>query len=168
MESGREAGRWQALSLDRVVSSLENGARSASSCPSYPEDVSLGKFVLMVVLVLGAALYFPQTRPTVLAILRPVLNPVLVWQTKSEMGQIIRELQAMDREGRQLPQPGQEFQAWMERNFQGGSLQDSWGSPYALRLWTDSLAVVSLGPDLEIHTADDVVRTVEIQRRPGR
>lgn len=128
----------------------------------------MGKFFLIMVLAFGAAMYFPQTRPALMDLLRPVLNPVFVWQTKSEMDQVLRELQLLNREGRAIPEPGAPFQAWMERNFQGGSLRDSWGSPYALNVWLDSLGVVSPGPDLEIDTEDDVVRTTAIQRPRGR
>jgi hypothetical protein len=128
----------------------------------------LGKLFLILVLVLGAALYFPQTRPVLMDLLNPLLNPVFVWQTKSEMDKVVRELGTMDREGRRLPQPGEEFQRWMERNFQGGRVVDSWGRPYTLRVWLDSLAVVSSGPDIELGTADDIVRTTEILRRTGR
>jgi len=128
----------------------------------------VGKLFLILVLGLGMALYFPRSRAVVLDVSRPVLNPVLVWQTKSELDKIVRELQALNREGRRLPEPGREFQAWMERSFQGGSLLDSWGSSYTLRIWMDSLAVVSPGPDLVVGTEDDIVRTVDIQRRRGR
>jgi hypothetical protein len=125
----------------------------------------VGKLTLMLVLLFGAAMYFPQTRPMLLDLLNPLLRPVLIWQTKSEMDKIVRELSNMDREGRQLPQPGQAFQHWMERSFQGGSFQDAWATPYTLRVWLDSLAVVSSGPDMEPGTADDIIRTTEIQRR---
>jgi len=128
----------------------------------------LGKLTVILVLLFGAAMYFPQTRPVLLDLLNPLLRPVLIWQTKSEMAKIVRELSTMDREGRQLPQPGQEFQRWMERNFQGGSFQDSWGTPYLLRVWLDSLSVVSSGPDGVLGTSDDITRSTEIQRRPLR
>jgi hypothetical protein len=156
------------LSLDCLVSSFEHKARFGRLRSSHPEGGSLGKFFLMLVLGFGAALYFPQTRPVVLNLLNPILNPVFVWQTKSEMDKIVRELGTTDGEGLRLPQPGEEFQRWMERNFQGGSLLDSWGSPYTLTLRIDSLALVSPGPDMVIGTADDIIRTMETQRRGVR
>ncbi len=128
----------------------------------------MGKFLLFLLLGLGAALYFPQTRPVVLDTLAPVLNPILTWQTKGEMAQITRELQMINREGQALPEPGEDFQAWMGRNFQGGDREDSWGNPYALVTWPDSVGVVSMGPDLEIHTADDIVETALIPRQRRR
>jgi hypothetical protein len=128
----------------------------------------VGKLILILVLLFGAGMYFPQTRPVLLDLLNPLLRPVFIWQTKSELDKIVRELSTMDREGRRLPQPGEEFHRWMERNFQGGSFQDSWGASYTLKVWLDSLAVVSSGPDMELGTPDDIVRTTEIQRRTLR
>ena len=125
----------------------------------------MGKLFVLLILGLGAALYFPQTRPVVLDTLAPVLNPVLVWQTKGEMDHIVRELLSLNRQGQTLPASGDSFQDWMRRSFQGGSLEDAWGVPYTLRVWTDSVGVVSNGPDLEIGTTDDVMQTALIQRR---
>jgi hypothetical protein len=132
------------------------------------EDGSVGKLILILVLLFGAGMYFPQTRPVLLDLLNPLLRPVFIWQTNSALDKIVRELSNMDREGRRLPLPGQEFQRWMERSFQGGSFQDSWGSSYTLEVWLDSLAVVSSGPDMELGTPDDIIRTTEIQRRTLR
>lgn len=128
----------------------------------------MGKFLLFLLLGLGAALYFPQTRPVVLDTLAPVLNPILTWQTKGEMGQITRELQMINREGQALPEPGEEFQAWMGRNFQGGDSEDGWGNAYSLVTWPDSVGIVSRGPDLELNTSDDIVETAMIPRQRRR
>lgn len=131
-------------------------------------DPLLGKIFVILVLLLGAGLYFPSTRPAILDFLSPVINPALVWQTRSEMAQITRRLQMINREGQPIPAQGQEFSEWMVRNFQGGSSRDSWGNEYTLVTWPDSVGVVSRGPDLEINTADDVVETARIQRQRRR
>ena len=128
----------------------------------------MGKLFVFLLLALGAALYFPKTRPVVLDTLAPVLNPVLSWQTRSEMDQIARELQMINREGQALPERGEEFQAWMGRNFQGGSSVDGWGNPYSLLIWEDSVGIRSRGPDLEINTTDDLVETAIIPRQRRR
>jgi len=128
----------------------------------------LGKIFVILILAFGAALYFPKTRPVVLDTLAPLLNPVLAWQTSGEMDQIARELQMINREGQALPEPGKEFQAWMGRNFQGGSDQDSWGTSYSLKIWSDSVGIVSNGPDLELDTADDIMETALIPRQRRR
>jgi hypothetical protein len=121
--------------------------------------------VFLLLVLLGASLYFPQTRPVVLEYLGPVMNPVLSWQTKGEMGRIARELQTVTREGGDLPSPGASFQAWITRNFLGRAKSDAWGSDYTLRVWEDSVGVISNGPDLEIDTADDIVLSAVRQRR---
>lgn len=128
----------------------------------------MGKLFVFLLLALGAALYFPSTRAVVLDTLEPVLNPVLAWQTKSEMDQIARELQMINREGQAIPEPGEQFQAWMGRNFQGGDSEDAWGNPYTLKLWPDSFGIVSRGPDLEVNTSDDLVHAVLIPRQRRR
>lgn len=134
-----------------------------------PLEISLlGKIFLLTAILLGAGLYFPSTRPTVMDVLAPVINPALIWQTRGEMAQITRELQMINRQGQSLPAPGQDFSEWMVRNFQGGSSRDSWGNEYSLIIWPDSIAIVSRGPDLEIATPDDVIETARIQRQRRR
>ena len=128
----------------------------------------MGKLFLFLLLALGAALYFPSTRPVVMDTLAPVLNPLFAWQTRSEMDQIARELQMINREGQALPEPGEEFNAWMGRNFQGGSSVDAWGNPYRLLIWDDSVGISSRGPDLEIDTTDDLRETALIPRQRRR
>jgi hypothetical protein len=128
----------------------------------------LGKFFILLILLLGAAFYFPQTRPMMLDVLGPVLNPVLTWQTRGEVSQITRELQALYRSGQPLPGQGEEFQSWMLHNFQGGSNLDGWGNRYSLKRWSDSIGVASRGPDLEINTPDDIIETIPITRTRRR
>lgn len=128
----------------------------------------MGKVILILLILLGAALYHPKTRPVVVEVFAPVINPVLTWQTKGEMDRIGRELQTLNREGGTLPAPGVAFQNWMDRNFMGPATSDAWGTLYTLRVWADSVGIVSNGPDLEIGTADDVVQAVVIQRRRRR
>jgi hypothetical protein len=128
----------------------------------------LFKVVLILLVLLGAAFYFPQTRPVVVDTLAPVMNPVLTWQTRGEMEGIVRELQTMSREGGDLPTPGESFDAWMLRNFMGGSKTDAWGVNYTLRIWRDSIGIVSNGPDREIETPDDILETATVQRKGDR
>lgn len=128
----------------------------------------MGKLILFLILLLGAGFYFPATRPMLVDLFAPVLDPALSWQTRGEMEQITRELQMLNREGQLLPEPGQDFAEWMVRNFYGGSSKDAWGNEYTLRIWPDSVGVVSRGPDLEIDTADDIVQAARMQRQRRR
>jgi len=128
----------------------------------------LWKLLFFFLILLGASLYFPQTRPVVLKYLAPVINPVLTWQTKGEMQQIGRELETLNRQGSDLPTPGSSFQHWMEGRFMGGSRTDGWGVDYTLRVWRDSVGIVSNGPDREIGTPDDIVHPVRLIERGRR
>lgn len=128
----------------------------------------MGKFFILVILLVGAAFFFPQTRPTMLEVLAPVLNPVLTSQTKGEIQQINRELQTLSKSGQLLPSPGGNFQEWMNLNFQGGSSLDAWGNPYSLKVWTDSVGVFSRGPDQEINTPDDIFQSIGVFRTRRR
>lgn len=128
----------------------------------------MGRVVLILLILLGAAAYFPQTRPVVQEYMGPVLNPVLTWQTNGEMDRIKRELESLNRQGSDLPTPGSSFQAWMVRNFMGGAKTDAWGVNYTLSLWRDSIGIVSNGPDREVGTADDLLQTLRIRTESRR
>ncbi len=123
------------------------------------------KIIFFLLILFGAALYFPQTRPVVVDTLAPVINPVLTWQTTGEMDRIVRELKKLTEQGSRLPEPGAPFQRWMERQFFGGAKTDAWGGAYTLQLKRNSLLVVSNGPDKEIDTADDITHLVLVQDR---
>ena len=132
------------------------------------EDINLFKIIFILLILLGAAAYFPQTRPVVVETLGPLMNPVLIWQTKGEMNRIARELQTLQREGDGLPVPGASFQRWMTMNFLGRVSTDAWGTTYSMKVGRDSVRIVSNGPDLEIETTDDLqlgAVAVVLQRR---
>jgi hypothetical protein len=121
------------------------------------------RVIIILLILLGAATYFPQTRPYVQAVLGPVITPVLTWQTHGEMDRIARELESIHRQGQDLPTAGARFQNWMERQFMGGARTDAWGIDYSLRESRGSLAIVSNGPDREIGTPDDLEVTLSIR-----
>lgn len=112
----------------------------------------------MLLIALGAALYFPESRAVVLDASEPVLNPVLRWSTRGEMRTIAGDLETQSQTGRNFPTDQEAFVEWMDRNYQGvTSTLDSWGSTYTLRLSADSFEVVSPGPDGEPGTGDEVI-----------
>lgn len=120
------------------------------------------KFIMFVAVLIGAALYFPQTRPVVLDAASPIIDPVLRWQTRGEMNQIARDLEQRERSTRRLPEPRQQWPAWLEHEYQGGdATTDSWGNPYQYQLGRDSFTLTSRGPDLQLGTDDDLVVTRE-------
>ena len=128
----------------------------------------MGKLILILLLALGAGLYFPQTRGVIMEFVAPALNPLLAWQTRGEMEQIARELQNLNRQGDPLPAEGEEFGHWVARRFQGGSSLDAWGHSYSLKIWPDSVGIISSGPDAQVRTGDDILHTARIQRQRRR
>ena len=117
------------------------------------------RVILVLLIGLGAALYFPQTHDRVVELASPLLNPVMAWSTKGEMNAISGKLQALSRVSGPFPDKPREFTTWMEDNYQGSAAVDAWGSRYTLKIWPDSFAVVSAGPDGVRGTADDVLVT---------
>lgn len=125
--------------------------------------------VLVVLVALGAALYFPRSRAVLLDTIAPVLNPMLGWATRGEMRAMARDLEQRVNTGRPIPTNRQEFETWLANNYQAGdSRTDSWGNLYELERWADSFAVVSPGPDGEVGTDDDirVIQIIERDRFP--
>lgn len=125
------------------------------------------KIFFVLLILFGAALFFPQTRPVVVEKIGPVMNPVLGWQTKGEMKSIGRELESLNKQGSDLPTPGSSFQNWITKRFMGGSKMDAWGNNYTLHMWRDSVGIVSNGADHELGTADDLHHLVAVPS-PGR
>ncbi|MBW3534116.1 MAG: type II secretion system protein GspG [Gemmatimonadetes bacterium] len=121
------------------------------------------KIILVIAVLIGAALYFPRTRPIVLDAAAPVIDPVLSWQTRGEMNQLARDLEQRERASRHLPNPRTQWPpAWIEREYQGGDATvDAWGTPYTYQLGRDSFTLTSFGPDAERGTDDDIVVTRE-------
>jgi hypothetical protein len=126
------------------------------------------KIILILLVLFGAALYAPQTRPHMVGAISPVVNPVLGWQTKGEMNRIVRELQTRVEQGSSLPAPGEAFNDWMDRRFMGGASIDSWEQAYTLQVKRDSVLLVSNGPDQTTGTADDITQLVTIRPRQRR
>ncbi len=122
----------------------------------------------MLLILLGAAAYFPKTRPVVQEYIGPILNPVLTWQTNGEMARIKREFESLVLQGSDLPTPGARFQAWMGKNFMGGAKTDAWGVNYTLTFWRDSIGIVSNGPDREVGTPDDLLQSFKTQTESRR
>lgn len=116
----------------------------------------MGKLVLLAIVALAAGMAIPQTRPHILERAAPLLYPVHKWQTESEMEQIAREISSFERTYYKLPVGRATFDEWLQRGFQDESQQDTWGTRYQMRVWPDSFAILSAGPDLEIETPDDL------------
>jgi hypothetical protein len=111
------------------------------------------KVILTLLVVLAAALYFPASRAVVLEYAAP-----LRLATKAEMEKISRDVQTYERETTRLPNPN-EFAGWLEGRYAGDVTRDSWGNTYILVIRPRSFDIVSMGPDGQLNTDDDVLET---------
>ena len=116
----------------------------------------MGRIFLLAMLALLAGLAIPSTRPRILEQAEPVLYPIHKWRNTSEMDQIARELVAFERTYYRLPTDMRGFADWMDGQFAPESQVDTWKTPYELRIWPDSFAIVSGGPDRTVDTPDDL------------
>lgn len=122
------------------------------------------KYVFYLLIVLGAALYFPQSRAVITDFVEPVLTPILRSSTQDEMERIVGDLETELQTGFNLPSRGQGFQDWLRKNYQGSSSrEDSWGGEYILQVRRRTFRVVSAGPDREMGTLDDIVVTGQLE-----
>ncbi len=125
------------------------------------------KVIGLLILALGAGLYFPGTRAPILAKAAPLINPALRWTTRGEMDQIVKDLENWERTRRPFPAGRGEFTEWLEARYQARDTAiDAWGLDYQLQSGSVSFTVLSAGPDREYQTSDDL--TVEGRRAPRR
>ena len=115
----------------------------------------MSKLILLVIVGFGVAMYFPDSRATILEKSEPVLRPVLIWSAQREIEEIIRGVQQMENVERRLP-ARREWVTWVEARYAGDASRDPWGNLYGLEVQDDSFAVISNGPDRELKTADDI------------
>lgn len=89
--------------------------------------------------------------------LSPVLNRYRTLKTQSAIEESIRNLVRNRNIGQAAPDPG-DFAAYLTRR--DLSPTDAWGIPLLLEQETDSLAIISAGPDLIFWTEDDLVEKI--------
>ena len=125
------------------------------------------KLFLALLLALGAALYFPDSRAWVLEKAKPVVDPMLSTATQSEMDKIVTAMQQHARENFGRYPDAKQFPVWIEDQLRGGASKDSWGTLYELEdLPRDrQMQIRSWGPDRLRDTGDDIMNTF---RREGR
>ena len=120
------------------------------------------KLILIAILGLVAALYFPDSRQMIVEEAMPILNPYLVWSAEREMEELSRSVRREARETYRIP-PTRDWNDWLTANFTGGASTDPWGRIYTYQAWADSFNLRSYGPDSERGTSDDLLVTA---RRP--
>lgn len=122
----------------------------------------MSRVVLMIILGVSAAMYFPDSRQAIIDRVMPVLKPILTRAANNEMRTISDELLEYDQIGRPLPSR-REWLRWLNENYPGEHSVDPWGNVYQFYPWADSLAIISYGPDKERRTDDDI-RLVRVRR----
>jgi hypothetical protein len=119
----------------------------------------VGRLLIVLLIVLGAGLYFPQTREWIFERASPLLTPAYVWMTNQELGQIAADLSVLQGSRTDLPTRRGEFDAWMDRRYPGEkSRVDAWGTRYRLEVLSSRFRVISAGPDRTFGTDDDLSR----------
>lgn len=118
------------------------------------------KLVLLIVLWFVVTYYFPDSRLMVKQWTRPLWVPVVEWNAKQEMQQVGRDVVDQEVKTGKLPDQRGWLQ-WLDYRYAMDEMkQDPWGSTYQLKVWADSIAIVSYGPDRTRNTADDFHVTV--------
>jgi hypothetical protein len=86
---------------------------------------------------------------------QPLWFPVVKWNTQEEMKQVGRDVINHELNTGRLPNR-RDWLGWLDYRYTGDELkQDHWGSTYELKVWSDSVAIVSYGPDRTKTTEDD-------------
>ena len=115
------------------------------------------RLLLLVVLALLTWVYFPETRAILFDLAEPIVVPVVRWSTEEEMSQIGRNVVDHERLTGSVPS-GPNWLQWLDFRYASAEMKlDPWGSTYQLLVWSDSVGVVSLGPDRTRMTDDDFV-----------
>lgn len=123
------------------------------------------KLILLIVLWFVVTYYFPDSRTWLVDISRPLWVPAVKWNIREEMAQVARDVVNHEVTTGKLPDR-RAWLDWLEYRYPTGELrQDAWGSTYQLRVWADSVAVWSYGPDRIRGTEDDFQVSHPRQRR---
>ena len=123
------------------------------------------KLVLLVILWFVVAYYFPDSRIWLTNASKPLTTPLVKWNTKEEMRQVGRDVVDHELTTGKLPDR-RGWLEWLEYRYLSEELrQDYWDSTYELKVWADSVAIWSYGPDRTRQTEDDFWISTPRQRR---
>lgn len=123
----------------------------------------MGRFLLILVILLALGFTFPQSREVILDVSEPARNlamqPFRSWVTNQELRQIVVDLERHEDMRGNLPIRRGEFDAWLDSRYQQESSRvDAWGTRYGLQVVGDRILVISAGPDGQFGTDDDLVQ----------
>lgn len=116
----------------------------------------MARLLVLSLLCLLAWYHLPEPRMILEGASASLMDPVTRWDAHEEMERIGRNVVAHERLTGDIPTEAT-WHAWLEARYEGdGAERDGWGSTYELRVWSDSVGVVSLGPDRLPDTDDDL------------
>lgn len=117
------------------------------------------RLVLLCVLCVLTWYYFPESRAILLDVAEPVLHPFDTWGALDEekMERVGRNVVAHERLTGEIPEGEGAWQAWLAERYRSEEVaRDRWGSTFELVVWSDSVGIVSHGPDGIPGTEDDL------------
>ena len=125
----------------------------------------MDRLILLVILGFVSTYYFPDSRQAMENAAGPLIAPLIRWDTKAEMTVVVGNALDHERLTGKLPDR-RSWSQWLEWRHPGDEMeQDPWGSQYQLRVWADSVAIVSTGVDRTNGTEDDFSVVVPRERR---
>jgi hypothetical protein len=118
----------------------------------------IGRLFLLLLVVLGVALYLPDSRARLMELGRPAIEPGFRWMTQQELNRIATDFEVYIG-GRGVEPIGRgEFDEWLDDRYpRPRSRIDSWGTRYSVEVTRTGFTVRSAGPDLTLETTDDLV-----------
>lgn len=123
------------------------------------------RLILLVALGVAASYYFPDSRQMLRDAAAPFTDRMVRWTAREEMGLIADAVVEHERLTGEIP-GRRDWLGWLNWRYPSDdSKKDPWGSIYSIQTWSDSVAIISLGPDRERNTEDDFRVTTPRERR---
>ena len=123
------------------------------------------RLLLLIVLGVVAAYYFPDSRQAIENVAEPLMTPIVKWGTRGEMAQVGENVVEHEAFSGKLPDR-RNWSGWLDWRYPVDDMkQDPWGSRYHLQVWADSVAIISVGPDKTRSTEDDFSVVTPRERR---
>ncbi len=116
--------------------------------------------ILLIIFGFVAALYFPDSRASIIGAADPVIQPVLIWSAERELERLTQTVRLEARDELTLPLI-RTWNAWLPENVSADGTTDPWGTLYTYIVWPDSFAIGSDGPDGEHDTEEDLRRSLQ-------
>lgn len=127
------------------------------------------RLFLLIVLGVVVTYYFPDSRTMLVEVSKPLWVPVVKWDVREEMKQVGRDVVSYEANTGRLPER-RRWLEWLDYRYATNQLTtDAWGSTYELKVWSDSVGILSYGPDRTRNTEDDFVVATprqRVRRRP--